>query len=231
MQKHFIITGASKGIGRQTALSLAGRGHMITAVARSGSALTSLKREYSSHIQTLKLDITDPGSVGKLSALLKKDNSKIDGFVHNAGLLINKPFLEQTDEDWQNQIEVNLLAVVRWTRELIPYFNKGSHILNISSMGGYQGSSKFPGLSAYSVSKGALSVLGECLAVELAEFQIAVNTLCLGAVRTEMLDQAFPGLEAPVSAEEMGSYVAHFIQEGHRFYNGKILPVALSDPG
>jgi NAD(P)-dependent dehydrogenase (short-subunit alcohol dehydrogenase family) len=109
-------------------------------------------------------------------------------------------------------------------------FNNPSHIVNISSMGGFQGSAKFPGLSAYSVSKGALSILTEALSTEFASKDIRVNALCLGAVQTEMFEEAFPGFKAPLSAEEMGHYIADFALTAHRFYNGKILPVSLEDP-
>ncbi|MEX0646929.1 MAG: SDR family oxidoreductase [Balneolaceae bacterium] len=230
MKKHILITGASKGIGRETACFLAKKGHTITALARSESNLESLKKLYPANINTLKFDITEK-KAGILFNHLEKHTLKIDGLIHNAGLLLNKSFTELTDEDWQKQIDVNLLSVVRLTRNLLPYFNQNSHLLHISSMGGFQGSSKFQGLSAYSVSKGALAILSECLSGELSEYNISSNTLCLGAVQTEMLEKAFPGLQAPVTSGEMGEYIGEFILTGHRFYNGKILPVAISNPG
>ena len=122
------------------------------------------------------------------------------------------------------------MAPVTLTRELLPFFTSGGHILHISSMGGFQGSDKFPGLSAYSTTKGALATLTECLAVELTEQNIQVNCLCLGAVQTEMLNQAFPGIQAPVHAEQMGEHIASFAIHGNKFYNGKVLPVALNNP-
>ena len=116
------------------------------------------------------------------------------------------------------------------TRYTLPLMQKGTHILNIGSMGGYQGSVKFAGLSAYSASKGALHTLTECLATELSETGIKVNCLALGSAQTEMLETAFPGYESPVLAFEMGKYVADFAKTGHKFFNGKILPVALNTP-
>lgn len=169
-------------------------------------------------------------SIKKISDHLTRNQFKIDGLINNAGLLINQPFLDQSDEDWHHQLEVNLMAPVRLIRELVTFFNYGSHILNIGSMGGFQGSSKFPGLTAYSVSKGALSILTECLSVELADKNISSNCLCLGAVQTEMLENAFPGMEAPVAPEEMGEFVGTFVLNNHKFYNGRVLPVALNDP-
>lgn len=230
MQKHIIITGASRGIGFETTKYLADKNVTVTAVARSGKKLSLLEEYNSAFIHTLSLDITTKDASEIIYRHLKEHNLTIDGMIHNAGLLINKPFSELTDLDWDNQFRVNVLAPVSLTRNLLPMFNSGSHILNISSMGGFQGSDKFPGLSAYSATKGALSILTECLATELAEFNISSNCLCLGAVQTEMLNQAFPGFKAPVKPVQMAEYIANFCLNGHTFYNGKILPVALSNP-
>jgi NAD(P)-dependent dehydrogenase (short-subunit alcohol dehydrogenase family) len=97
-------------------------------------------------------------------------------------------------------------------------------------MGGFQGSMKFKGLSYYSASKAALACLSECLANEFADSNISVNCLALGAVQTEMLEEAFPGYKAPVTAKEMAGFISYFAINGHKFYNGKILPVAVSTP-
>lgn len=107
---------------------------------------------------------------------------------------------------------------------------KGAHIVNISSMGGLTGTAKFAGLSAYSSSKGALTILTECLAVELAKKNISVNGIAPGAVQTEMLSQAFPGFKAPVTSAQMGEFIADFTLQGHKYFNGKVLPVSLSTP-
>jgi NAD(P)-dependent dehydrogenase (short-subunit alcohol dehydrogenase family) len=127
-------------------------------------------------------------------------------------------------------MEVNYFAPAGLIRSLLPMMKRGSHILNISSMGGYQGSIKFTGLSGYSSSKAALACLTECLANELSAAGISVNCLALGSVQTEMLSEAFPGFNAPVSSEEMGKFIAYFAVNGGKFFNGKILPVALSTP-
>ena len=106
-----------------------------------------------------------------------------------------------------------------------------THIINIGSMGGFQGSSKFKGLSAYSSSKAALACLSECLAAELSEFNIACNCLCLGAVNTEMLKTAFPGYQAPLNSLEMAQFIFNFSTSGNLFFNGQVIPVALNNPG
>jgi short-subunit dehydrogenase len=230
MTKHIIVTGSSRGIGYETSLYLANKGCQVTAIARSESKLEELKGKGGENIQTLAMDITEVSAGDHIVNYLHERNLPVDGLIHNAGLLIKKPFEETTDRDWELQLNINLMAPVRITRSLLPMFSKGAHILNISSMGGFQGSSKFPGLAAYSVSKGALSILTECLGEELIQKDIYTNCLCLGAVQTEMLEQAFPGYDAPVQSEEMGRYIGEFILSGHRYYNGKILPVATNNP-
>lgn len=230
MANHYLVTGASRGIGFEVVKYLAENDHLITAVARSQDKLSSLRGLYPEQIHTLALDITLKQNRDDLIQHFNDKGLTLDGIVHNAGLLINKPFSDLTDEDWQQQLNVNLLAPVFLTRDLLPYLNPESHILNISSMGGFQGSSKFPGLTGYSVAKGALSIFSECLPGELQDKQIKCNSLCLGAVQTEMLESAFPGMNAPVKAGEMGRYISNFLETGHTFYNGKVLPVSLADP-
>ncbi len=144
--------------------------------------------------------------------------------------MLNKPLGMITAPEIEEVFSVNVKAPMLLIQALLPLMKPGSHIVNIGSMGGVQGSVKFPGLSAYSASKGALAVLTECLAEELKDRQIAVNCLAFGAVQTEMLAKAFPGYEAPVSAGKMAEFVADFALNGNRYFNGKILPVSLSTP-
>lgn len=230
MGNHYLVTGASRGIGFELVKCLAAQNHRVTVAARTESKLSSLRQLYPEQIQPVAVDITTKEGRGEIVNLLKSKDLKLDGVVHNAGLLINKTFEDLTEEDWQNQLDVNLLAPVFLTRDLLPYLKPGSHILNIGSMGGFQGSSKFPGLTGYSVAKGALSIFTECLAGELNEHKIVSNCLCLGAVQTEMLENAFPGMQAPVQPGEMGEYIANFLLNAHKFYNGRVLPVSLADP-
>jgi len=230
MSNHYLVTGASRGIGFELVKSLAEKGHLITVVARTQSKLNSLRGLHPELIQPLAVDITTEQGRNEINEHFTQKSLTIDGIVHNAGLLINKPFMELSEKDWVNQLDVNLLAPVFLTKMLLPFMNSAAHVLNIGSMGGFQGSSKFPGLTGYSVAKGALSVFTECLAVELNDINISCNCLCLGAVQTEMLESAFPGMEAPVQPGEMGEYICNFLINGHTFFNGKILPVSLADP-
>ena len=154
----------------------------------------------------------------------------IDVLINNAGSLINKPFLEISSSDFEAVFKVNVFAVASLTRLMLPMMNAKGHVLNITSMGGVQGSAKFPGLSAYSSSKGALVILTELLAEEYKESGPSFNALALGAVQTEMLEEAFPGYKAPVSAVQMAEYIIDFALKGHQFYNGKVLPISSSTP-
>ncbi|RNC79536.1 MAG: SDR family oxidoreductase [Balneola sp.] len=228
--KNIIVTGASKGIGRAVTILLAQKGHKVFAIARTERALKNLILEnYKGDIVTLTADLTDENDIDHIVKTIGSETS-IDALINNAGLLINKPFLKTSIDDWQEQLEVNLIAPVRLIKRIHPNLRRGSHILNIGSMGGFQGSAKFEGLSAYSASKGALSILTESLSVEFANSGIAVNCLCLGAVQTKMLREAFPGYQAPTSPEQMAAFISDFALNGHNYFNGRILPVSLNNP-
>ena len=228
--KTIVVTGASRGIGREIAVFLALKNHKVIAVSRSADLLDDLAQSQPGHIEAYPCDLSSADSIAALTKTLEKKGTPIDGLINNAGALVAKPFLELGDDDWMNMIESNLMSAVRLSRSLIPMMNKGGHIVNVSSLGGFMGASKFGGLSAYSTSKGAMVTLTECLAVELGDRGISANCLCIGAVQTEMLAQAFPGYEAPVRASEMGAYICDFVLNGHKLFNGKVLPVALNDP-
>jgi len=233
---NIIVTGASRGLGYETVRRICQSGaHRIIALARSGEKLTALKREClaanpDSTVLTLPLDVLQEDHQPLTDLIEKELGGKIDVLVNNAGLMINKPFELLEDEDFEATWRSNFLGPVRLIRSLLPHLREQGHILNIGSMGGFQGSSKFPGLSAYSASKAALHNLTECLAEELKPRNIRINCLALGSAQTEMLEQAFPGYQSPVSAAEMGSFIADFAQKGHRFFNGKVLPVAVTVP-
>lgn len=218
--KRIIITGTSRGIGKQLAEQLAQQGHEVIALSRSSNP--------GSTFTTLDMDFTDESQYAQLDAVLAK--GPIDVVIHNAGALINKPFEELTTSDFEYVYKVNVFGLASLTRKLIPSLTKGAHVVTISSMGGIQGSSKFPGLAAYSSSKGAVITLSELLAEEYKERGISFNVLALGAVQTEMLGEAFPGYIAPLSATEMAAYIGDFALNAHKYYNGKVLQVACTTP-
>lgn len=225
--KNIIITGTSRGIGFALAKNFADAGHQVLALSRNPKTIEALAHKNMTAIAT---DLSDEKDLQKIVDFVKINWNKVDILIHNAGKLINKPFLELSSSDFSEVFKVNVFAVAALTRKMIPFLKKGSHVVTISSMGGVQGSLKFPGLAAYSSSKGAVITLSELLAEEYKEAGIAFNVLALGAVQTEMLEEAFPGYQAPTSPEQMADYIADFSLNGHRYYNGKILPVSSSNP-
>lgn len=230
---NYLVTGASQGIGFATALALASQpDDQIFALSRNSKGLALLvdtaQNKYGhANVEVMAADLGNV-NVTDIAAWIKPFGH-LHGLVNNAGLLLKASFLDSTVATWQQTFDVNFFAVVRLLQGLYPIM-KSTHILNIGSMGGYQGSSKFPGLIAYSASKAALANLTECLAEEWKDDNIRCNCLAPGAVQTEMLATAFPGFEAPVSSEKMGEMVAWFLREGHHFFNGKVLPVSVSTP-
>lgn len=232
---NIILTGASSGIGFEAALELSMHSeNTIVAIARSADKLRKLLEiargiNPDCHLLPVEFDIVND-DYAALTPFLKERLGHVDILINNAGALINKSFLDTTAEDLAKMFESNVLGHFNMIKQVLPFMRSGSHIVNIGSMGGYQGSVKFPGLSAYSASKSALHTLTECLAQELTGTGIKINCLALGSAQTEMLEEAFPGYESPVLAFEMGKYVADFARTGHKFFNGKVLPVAVSTP-
>ena len=227
--KNIIITGTSRGIGFALIQYFIKLNHRVLAISRNTKNLDKLQKEYPT-LSVLKVEITDEEGIKKISEFVSNKWKQVDILIHNAGKLIHKPFLETTQQDFINIYNVNVFAVANLTKAMIPFLNKSSHVVAISSMGGIQGSLKFSGLSAYSSSKGALITLMELLAEEFKETEISFNTLALGAVQTEMLKEAFPDYQAPVTAEDMATYIAQFSLTGNKVYHGKVLQVANTTP-
>ena len=224
--KNIIITGTSRGIGFELALQFANAGHQVLAISRKiPQALLG-----NENITCLSVDLSTESELVKVSDFLSKSWKQIDAVIHNAGCLLLKPFSETTQEDFENIYKVNVFGVANLTRICLPYLQKGSHVVTISSMGGIQGSLKFAGLAAYSSSKGAVITLSELLAEEYKERGISFNVLALGSVQTEMLAEAFPGYQAPISAGEKANYIYDFTLTGNKYFNGKVLQVSSTNP-
>lgn len=224
--KNIIITGTSRGIGLELALQFAAKGHHVLAISRTiPQALLG-----NENISCLSVDLAIESDLQKVADYLSATWKQVDAIVHNAGSLLLKPFSETSQADFESIYKVNVFGVANLTRVALPYLQKGSHVVTISSMGGIQGSLKFAGLAAYSSSKGAVITLSELLAEEYKEQGIAFNVLALGAVQTEMLAEAFPGYQAPISAADMGQYIVDFTLTGNQYYNGKVLQVSSSNP-
>ena len=234
---NIIITGASSGIGFETVLELTKfKENKVIALARSADKLRKLHEISSSlnqdggELHVAQFDIVRDDYQQALLPYIQSKFEKVDVLINNAGTLLHKPFLQTSIQEFADQLQTNVLSHTKMIQAVVPLMTEGGHIVNIGSMGGIQGSSKFAGLAAYSSSKGALAILSECLAEELKELNIKVNCLALGSSQTEMFETAFPGLEAGTLAFEMGQYVADFALKGHKFFNGKVIPVSNTTP-
>lgn len=224
--KNIIITGTSRGIGNELALKFANEGHNVLAISRKTCANLA-KHE---NVTCLSVDLSNENELLDIANFLSSTWKQVDIIINNAGAIINKPFAQTRVEDFRRIYEVNVFGIVSLTQIALPYLKKGSHVVTISSMGGIQGSMKFAGLSAYSSSKGAVITLAELLSEEYKEQGISFNVLALGSVQTQMLNEAFPGYKAPLSAAEMASYIKDFSLTGNKFFNGKVLQVSSSTP-
>lgn len=229
MPRTVVIVGASRGIGKELVrIFTQDENNNVIALARKTNTLDEFKNL--NNLQTFSFDLTAE-SVRLAAEKIFENLSSIDVLVNNAGILVNKPFLDITREDFTNSYQVNVIGVMETVQAAIPKMIKsGGHIVNISSMGGFQGTVKFAGLSAYSTSKAAVASFSELLAEEYKDTQIKVNCLCLGSAQTEMLEEAFPGFQAPVSAHKMAVYIADFSLNAHQWMHGRIIPVSLTTP-
>lgn len=227
MSKHIIITGTSRGIGFEMVKQLSKQGHHILALSRNEAPVKALKLK---NVTTFPFDLGDAYAYKKVEDFISSTWHHVDILINNAGMLLNKPFAETNISDFEEVYKTNVFGVAELTRVVLPFMRKEGHVVTISSMGGVQGSMKFPGLAAYSSSKGAVVTLTELLAEEYKDSGISFNVLALGAVQTEMLEEAFPGYKAPTSAVDMAAYISDFALNGNKFYNGKLLQVSNSTP-
>jgi short-subunit dehydrogenase len=229
-----VVTGASRGVGRETVLALVlEHSTDVLAIARDTEALNSLARECENAPGRLRIcteDLAAPEASERIVKIIGDD--RVIALVHNAGVLHHRPMGQHKRKDLEHLYAVNVFAPLELSQALVHALrgDPPGHILHIGSMGGFQDSAKFPGLVAYSASKAALACIAQCLAEDFKDIGIRSNCLSLGAVDTAMLRAAFPGYQAPIGAEEMGSYVADFALNGHKLFNGKVLPVAVTTP-
>lgn len=234
-----VITGASRGIGYETVKYFIRHTDLeVYALSRNRQGLEKLYAackgdDQECRIHTIVCDLEKMlAHPEKIWDFLPSGIQHIDILINNAGLLINKPFEQQSLQEIERMYRVNVIAPGLLIKELMPVLGKNgiSHIVNIGSMGGYQGSVKFAGLSYYSASKASLACLTECLSQEYNNSDIVFNCLALGSVQTEMLEEAFPGFRAGLSAAQMASFIADFALNGHQYFRGKIIPVSYSTP-
>lgn len=230
MQKNIIITGASRGIGKELAKQFLEKGHNVLAISRNEEKLKELYAyQNNSQLLILPMDISKSGDLDMIPGALR-NWERVDLLYNNAGYLVNKPFAEVSAADLDYSIAVNYKAPFQIIQLVLNKMDGNSHIVNITTMGAVQGSVKFAGLSAYSSSKAGILTLTELLAQEFNSNQPRINCIALGAVQTEMLEEAFPGYQAPIMPDEMANYLMDFGLRGHHFQNGKIIQLSTTTP-
>ena len=227
MSKTIVITGTSRGIGFELVKLFASEGHTVFALSRNEKPVKQLGLE---NVHALSCDLSESLSVEAAVNEIQSHTQTLDILINNAGQFLKQEFKDTVMQDVKKVYDTNVFSVFDLTHRLLPLMNSKTHVVTISSMGGVQGSMKFPGLAAYSSSKAAVITLTELLAEEYKENGPSFNVLALGAVQTEMLEEAFPGLQAPNSALEMANYIKDFSEKGQQFYNGKLLQVSSSTP-
>ena len=225
MSKTIIVTGASRGIGHEIVKIAEKKGHRVYSISRTIKALKDYSFKYPRQV-----DLANEDSIDKFSSEVKNDGVKVDALINNAGAFLNKPFEKISKKEFEYIFQVNVFGLSSITRKVLPIIDSKGHIVNITSMGGINGAAKFDGLSAYSSSKGAVNILTELLAEEYKEKGPSFNALAFGAVQTEMLEEAFPGLKAPISAKEIADFILDFSLQGQKYFNGKIIPVSSTTP-
>ena len=228
---NIIVNGGTHGIGKEVVLNLAqNNSNQILVTGRDEKVMKSLSNRFK-NVLTLPLDLSVfDTQIESFRSTVYNYFKSIDILINMAGLLLSKGFMDIENNEARLMMETNFFGPASIIRIVKPLMSERSHIVNISSMGGFQGSVKYKGLAYYSASKAALACLSECLAKEFMGSDISVNCLALGAVQTMMFEEAFPGFKAPVNAKDMAAFISDFALKGHKFINGKIIPVAVNNP-
>lgn len=225
-----LITGASRGVGFALAQKFLVEGARVFCATRNHKPLQKLAHLYGNRCVLVNLDLEKEESIRAAAKEVKAKGGQLSIVIQNSGALVNKEFAQITRQELQMCYDVNVLGPYNMMQSLLPLLKDDAHVVFISSMGGFQGTQKFAGLTAYSSSKAAAASLTECLQEEFRETGYAFNCLCLGAVQTEMLQNAFPGYQAPLNPEQISDYIYQFSTTASRYIKGKIIPVSLSTP-
>lgn len=225
-----LVTGAGRGVGAATVKALlAMEDTRVIAVSRR---LDDLRGEIgsSARLELCSVDLLAADGVERIVAQV--GGRRLHALIHNAGLLHKADMGQHRRADLERLFLTNTIVPLELSQALVPSLagDPPGHIVHVGSMGGFQDSAKFPGLVAYSSSKAALACMAQCMAEEFKDRGIRSNCLALGSVDTDMLRAAFPGFRAGTTAEAMGAYIASFSFEGHKLFNGKVLPVATTTP-
>ncbi|MGL4619362.1 MAG: SDR family NAD(P)-dependent oxidoreductase [Chroococcidiopsis sp.] len=241
-----LVTGSSRGLGKNTALALAKKGvGIIVTYNRSpdeAKDVVSTIEEMGGQAVALQLDTSDTKNFDGFVAQLKQSlqnkwqTEQLNFLVNNAGIGINKPFPETTEDDFDRLMNIQVKGVFFLIQKLLPTLKDGGRIVNISS-----GVTRFalPGYAAYASTKGAIEVLTRYLAKELGSRQIAVNTVAPGAIETDFGGGAArdnPEINKFLASQtalgrvgvpdDIGGAISALLCEDNRWINGQRIEVS-----
>lgn len=187
MDKVVLITGASSGIGKETALLFQTKNWKVAATMRSPEKAADLQRI--ADIECIKLDVTDVDSIKSAINETLEKFGRIDAVVNNAGYGLVGPFEASTQEQIEKQFQTNVFGLMNVCREILPYFReqKRGTIVNVASMGGRI---TFPLYSLYHATKWAVEGFSEALQYEVREFGIKIKIIEPGPIKTEFYDRS-----------------------------------------
>jgi NAD(P)-dependent dehydrogenase (short-subunit alcohol dehydrogenase family) len=225
-----LITGAGRGIGRATALRFAREGARLALFSRTPETLEETAaqiRAAGGEALAIRGDVAREEDVQALFKRVHETYGRVDILISCAGVVAVKPFAEMDVETWDRVLSVNLRGTFLCCQLAFRQMQQqgGGVILNISSLSGVKGVEKFPGLSAYNVSKAGVASLTEILAVEGKPHNIRVAAVSPGAVDTEMLRQAAPHLRAGMTSEEMAEILLFMADDSGRVLSGTNLEI------
>ncbi len=184
MSKVFLVTGSSRGLGRQIAETVLAAGHSLVATARKPEQLADLAEKYGDHVRAVALDVTDEAAATAAVQAAVETFGRLDVVVNNAGYANTASVEDMTGQDFREQIDANLFGVVNVTKAALPVLREqgSGHLIQVSSVGGRVTT---PGLSAYQAAKFAVGGFSEVLAQEVAPLGIKVTVLEPGGMRTD----------------------------------------------
>lgn len=186
--KRIVVTGAGKGIGRETAILFASLGAKLALIARTQEDFDTLREKIGdSHIFFVG-DVSKKEDIKVFMNKVVSDYGGIDILINNAGMRFRRPFLETTDEEWERVMDTNLNSIFHFCKIALPYMveQRYGRIINISSIVGQNG---FSDLSGYATSKAAIEGLTKSLAVEFAKYNININAIAPGFCNTSYAEK------------------------------------------
>jgi NAD(P)-dependent dehydrogenase (short-subunit alcohol dehydrogenase family) len=220
-----IITGAGRGVGRAASLLFAQQGAHVALFSRTNVHLeeTALAiREQGGSCLSVVGDVARAEDVQALFRQVQDTFGRVDILINCAGIVVVRPFVAMDIETWDRVIEVNLRGTFLCCHAAFRVMTeqRSGVIVNLSSLSGVKGVEKFPGLSAYNVSKAGVAGLTEILAVEGRPYNIRVCAVSPGAVATEMLRQAAPHLKAGMTPDELASILLFLADDSGKMFSG-----------